>query len=95
MRVRWSLSGRDLESDAMKSVLDRVLFFCLLVVFSFLLLAFIDVDRDNLPDDWEVQHNLSTNAYSSSDLIAWWQLDDNAGSSARDRSTNNLPLTLI
>jgi hypothetical protein len=67
----------------------------LLAVFSGLLVAFNDFDGDGLDDDWEAAYGFSTNAYSHLDLIGWWPLNETNGSIAPDRSTNNLPLTLV
>ncbi len=74
--------------------LSQILWIGLTSLSAFLFVAFLDFDRDGLDDAWETQYGFSTNAFSSTDLTGWWQLDDGTGKFAADRSTNNLPLAL-
>src|SRR5436853_4251861 len=60
-----------------------------------LLMAFQDFDRDGLDDAWEAQYGFSTNAYSHTNLIGWWQLDQLTNQTFADRSTNNRPLSIL
>ena len=77
-------------------VLVRHLFFTVLLslLIPFLLYA-VDLNKNLLPDDWELAHGFSAGAYAETNLIGWWQLDETNGISASDRSSNNLALTVI
>jgi alpha-tubulin suppressor-like RCC1 family protein len=54
------------------------------------LLRAVDWNGDNLPDDWESQYGISTNAYDSTNLVGWWQMETNTNNLVLDRTTNQI-----
>src|ERR1700690_2953196 len=54
-----------------------------------------DLNGDNLDDTWEAQYGITTNAYASTNLVGWWQLNGtNNTDNAIDRSGNGINGTL-
>ena len=60
-----------------------------------LVLVGADFDADLLDDEWEEKYGLSTNAVAGEALAGWWQLDATNGTTAVDRGTNGLALTVV
>jgi len=59
------------------------------------LLRALDTNGDNLDDTWEAGYGFSTNAYASTNLVGWWQLNGtNSTDPAADRSGNGINGTL-
>jgi hypothetical protein len=59
------------------------------------LLWALDTNGDNLDDTWEAQYGITTNAYASTNLVGWWQLNGtNNTDNATDRSGNGINGTL-
>jgi hypothetical protein len=59
------------------------------------LLWALDTNGDNLDDSWEAQYGITTNAYASTNLVGWWQLNGtNNTDKATDRSGNGINGTL-
>src|SRR5882762_11461951 len=59
------------------------------------LLRALDGNGDNLDDTWEAQYGFTTNAYASTNLVGWWQLNGtNSTDNATDRSGNGITGTL-
>jgi len=59
------------------------------------LLWALDTNGDNLDDTWEAQYGITTNAYASTNLVGWWQLNGtNSTDNATDRSGNGITGTL-
>src|SRR5882762_4524783 len=59
------------------------------------LLRAVDTNGDNLDDIWETQYGITTNAYASTNLVGWWQLNGtNNTDNATDRSGNGINGTL-
>jgi len=55
------------------------------------LLRAVDTNGDNLDDTWEAQYGFTTNAYASTNLVGWWQLNGtNSTDNATDRSGNGI-----
>lgn len=73
----------------------RVLFLLCFALISVIAIRAVDFNKDGLDDTWEAQYGFSTNAYALTNLVAWWQMDETNGTSASDRSSNNLPLTVV
>jgi hypothetical protein len=72
-------------------------FICLIAGLSLFLLLVVplivealDLNGDNLPDDWESSYGITTNAYASSNLVGWWQMEPNSTNVVWDNSTNHL-----
>jgi hypothetical protein len=71
--------------------LALVLLTGILIVAAPLILRAIDANGDNLDDTWEAQYGITTNAYASTNLVGWWQMEGtNAANPVIDRSTNGV-----
>jgi len=67
----------------------------LLLALGFGLLKALDTNGDNLDDTWEAQYGITTNAYASTNLVGWWQLNGtNSTDNATDRAGNGINGTL-
>ncbi len=53
-----------------------------------------DFDGDGLMDSWQIQYGFPTNGYDSTNLVAWWQMDQTTGTNVADRTTNSVTGTL-
>ena len=78
-----------------------VQFLCLIAGLSLVLLLVgpiilraLDTNGDNLPDDWESSYGITTNAYASTNLVGWWQMESNSTNVVLDNSSNHLNGTL-
>jgi len=56
------------------------------------ILRALDTNGDNLDDAWEAHYGITTGAYSSQNLVGWWQLD--GPDNVVDRSPNHIAGTL-
>ena len=55
-----------------------------------------DTDGDGMPDGWEVRYGLnSSNGVTTDGLMAWYKLDETAGTNLTDSSGNGHDATLI
>ena len=71
--------------------LALVLLTGILIVAAPLILRAIDANGDNLDDTWEAQYGITTNAYASTNMVGWWQMEGtNAADPVIDRSTNGV-----
>lgn len=77
------------KKKAQKSFFLRKLIFLIALSVHFTIFA-SDFDKDQLPDEWEVQYGLSTNLNQNTNLVGWWQVDELPNKTILDRSTNQL-----
>ncbi|MEZ5406208.1 MAG: LamG-like jellyroll fold domain-containing protein [Verrucomicrobiia bacterium] len=77
------------KKKARKSFLSLQLILLAALSITFTLFA-ADFDKDQLPDEWEIEHGLSTNLNQNTNLVGWWQLNEIANQQILDRSLNQL-----
>ncbi len=58
------------------------------------ILRAVDLNNDNLDDAWEIQYGITTNAYATTNLVGWWQMQSNPTNVVVDSSTNHVTGTL-
>jgi hypothetical protein len=90
---------RRVKKDARSYIEVRmILFACgLVVVLALAIPAIIraaDLNGDNIDDAWEAQYGITTNAYASTNLVGWWQMEPNSTNAVVDSSANQLTGTL-
>lgn len=57
--------------------------------------AAVDMDRDGLPDDGEIQNGLNPSSGVSGALVAWWTFDEGTGAVASNAVSTNFTATLV
>ena len=91
--ARKDLQSAKKKSDSFVELRMLVCIFLGVVLLAFVVpgvLRAIDGNGDNLPDDWENQHGITTNAFAATNLVGWWQMEPNTNNVVLDRSSNHI-----
>jgi hypothetical protein len=79
--------------ESLNSRTDLRILFCLFL-FSVGVLWALDFDVDLIEDSYQAQYGFSTNGYADTNLVGWWQADDDSQTNVVDRTTHGLTGTL-
>jgi hypothetical protein len=79
--------------ESLNSRTDLRILFCLFL-FSVGVLWALDFDVDLIEDSYQAQYGFSTNGYAATNLVGWWQADDDSQTNVVDRTTHGLTGTL-